>query len=61
MRLNAGLPKIFWVEEVNLTCYIINRSSHVALEGKALEEMWIGKAVDYSNFKVSGCSYFVHI
>lgn len=44
-----------------MICYIINRSSHVALEGKALEEMWAGKSVDYFDLKVYDCSCFIYI
>lgn len=42
MRLNVGLPKMFWAEAMDMTCYIINRLPHVVLEGKTREEMWLG-------------------
>ncbi|KAE8683930.1 hypothetical protein F3Y22_tig00111166pilonHSYRG00365 [Hibiscus syriacus] len=34
LRLNAGLPKHFWVEAVNMACYLINRSPRASLAGK---------------------------
>lgn len=60
-EVECELPKIFSAEVMNVTCYIIKRPSHVALEGKAPEEMWIGKMVDYSDLKIYDCPYFVHI
>ncbi|KAE8674175.1 hypothetical protein F3Y22_tig00111769pilonHSYRG00531 [Hibiscus syriacus] len=42
LRLNAGLPKHFWVEAVNMACYLINRSSRASLAGKVAEEVWTG-------------------
>ncbi|KAE8655753.1 Retrovirus-related Pol polyprotein from transposon TNT 1-94 [Hibiscus syriacus] len=34
LRLNAKLPKHFWVEAVNMACYLINRSPRASLAGK---------------------------
>ena len=34
LRLNVGLPKVFWVEAVNMACYILNRSPRAMLDGK---------------------------
>ena len=61
LRLNAGLPKVFWAEVVNMACYIINRSPRVALDGKVAEEVWIGQEVDYSFMRIFGCLTYVHI
>jgi transposase InsO family protein len=47
LRLNIELPKIFWVEAVDMACYIINRSPRVALDGKVIDEVWTGQEVDY--------------
>eukprot|EP00253_Pinus_taeda_P010310 PITA_10310 len=40
MLSNSGLEKNFWVEEVKTTCYLINRSPTIALDGGILEEVW---------------------
>ena len=61
MRLHAGLSKIFWAEAVNMTCYIINKSPHSALDDKAPDEVWTGTPCDYSRLRVFGCPCYVHI
>uniref|UniRef100_A0A2N9HFB8 CCHC-type domain-containing protein n=1 Tax=Fagus sylvatica TaxID=28930 RepID=A0A2N9HFB8_FAGSY len=61
LRLNAGLPKVFWAEVVNMACYIINRSPRVALDGKVAEEVWTGQEVDYFLMRIFGCLTYVHI
>ena len=61
LRLNAGLEKKFWVEAVNMACYLINRSPKATLDGKVAEEVWIGSPVDYSSLRVFGCSAYVRI
>ena len=39
LRLNAGLEKKFWVEAVNMACYLINRSPRAALDGKVAKKV----------------------
>ena len=34
IRLNAGLPKVFYAKVVNMACYILNRSPRAMLDGK---------------------------
>ena len=60
-KLNAGLAKIFWVDAVSMTCYLINRSPKAALDGKVVEEVWTGNEVDYSGLRVFGCPAYTHI
>ncbi|KAL6333003.1 hypothetical protein AAG906_020022 [Vitis piasezkii] len=52
--LNAGLEKKFWVEAVNMACYLINRSPRAALDGKVAREVWTSSLVDYSGLRVFG-------
>jgi hypothetical protein len=40
---------------VSNVCYLINKSLRAALDGKVMEEVWIGNEVDYSLLKVFGC------
>jgi hypothetical protein len=61
LRLNAEFPKIFWMEAVDMACYIINRSPKVALDGKVAEEVWTGQEVDYSFIRIFECPTYVHI
>ena len=39
LRLNAGLPKSFWVEVMSMACYFINRKPRAILDGKVAEEV----------------------
>ena len=39
IRLNAGLPKMFWAEAVSMAVFVINRSPSIALNGKVAEEV----------------------
>jgi hypothetical protein len=61
LRLNAGLPKVFWAEAMNMAYYIINQSPRVAFDGKVAEEVWTGQEVDYSLMRIFGCPAYVHI
>lgn len=53
--LQAGLSKDFQAEVINMTCYLINRSSLIVLEVKTLYEVWSGSLVDYSKLRVLSC------
>ena len=61
LRLNAKLTKNFWAEAVSMACFLINKSPRVALDGKVVEEVWTGNAVDYSNLRAFGCLAYVHV
>ena len=61
MRLNAGLPKVFWAEIVNTTGFIINRSPSLAIDFKIPEEVWSGRLMGYSSLKIFGCPAYVHV
>ncbi|KAE8705298.1 Mitogen-activated protein kinase kinase kinase YODA [Hibiscus syriacus] len=61
LRLNPGLPKYFWAEAVNLSCYLINRSSRASLAGKVAEEVWTGHDVSFDNLHIFGCPVYVHV
>ena len=61
MRLNAGLPKVFWAETINIASFIINRSPSSAIDFKIPEEVWSGRPVDYSSLKIFRCSAYVHV
>ena len=61
LRLNAGLPKIFWADALSMTCFLINRSPRTTLDGKVTEEVWTSNEVDYSGLRVFGCPAYMHI
>lgn len=58
MRLNAGLPKMFWEDAVNTAAYLINRSLSVPLGYKVPQEEWKEEAVKYKHLKIFGCSAY---
>lgn len=57
----AKLPKSFWDEVVQMSCYLINRSPSVPLDFDITEIVWTNKEVSYSHLKVFGCSAFAHV
>ncbi|KAE8731263.1 hypothetical protein F3Y22_tig00002840pilonHSYRG00865 [Hibiscus syriacus] len=61
LRFNAGLPKHFWAEAVNMACYLINRSPRASLAGKVAEEVWTGHDVSFDNLRIFGCPAYVHV
>jgi hypothetical protein len=44
-----------------MACYLINKPPRATLDGKVVEEVWIGNKVDYSGLKVFSCSTYTHI
>ena len=61
MRLQAGLPKVFWVDTVDAICYLVNRSPHTRLDSGILEKKWSGRRIGLSHLKMIGCTAYVHI
>nr|GEU60287.1 retrovirus-related Pol polyprotein from transposon TNT 1-94 [Tanacetum cinerariifolium] len=46
MLATTSLGKSFWVEAINIACYVINRSPSIAVELKTPMEMWMGKLME---------------
>ena len=61
MLIESKLPRKFWVETVNTSCYIINRAMVRPLSRKISYELFKGKSPSIAHFKVFGTKYFVHI
>ena len=61
MLSDAYLSQDYWVEAVNTTCYVVNRSSMTALVDKTPYEAWDGKRPSLTHLIVFGCDSFVHI
>ena len=61
MLSNAGLLNDFWVEAVNTTCYLINKSPSTTIDFKTPEEVWSGAPVNYSHLRVFGFSVYFHV
>ncbi|KAK8914549.1 hypothetical protein KSP39_PZI023542 [Platanthera zijinensis] len=57
---DAHLPLSFWVEAVNTSNYVLNRSLIHKLKGKTPYELLKGKKPKIGYFKVFGCTCFIH-
>jgi hypothetical protein len=61
MKLHARPLKNFWGDAISIAAYLINRGPVVPLGHKLPEEVWSGKEVNLSHFKVFGCVSYVYI
>ena len=61
MLSDASLTQDYWVEVVDTTCYLVNRSSMPTLVDKTLYEARDGKRTCLANLRVFGCDSFLHI
>jgi len=59
MLNEAKLPKYFWAEAVNTSCYILNRVLIRPLLKKTPYELWKGKKPNISYFHAFGCKCFI--
>ena len=51
MLNGAGLGQEFWVDAVDTTCYLVNRSPSLALEDRTPQEVWTIKKPSLSHLK----------
>ena len=61
MAVVAKLPGYLWIEVINTTNYIVNRSPTSANLGKTLEERYTGKIPNVTHLKIFGSIAFVYI
>jgi len=61
MIYDLGLPKFLSGEATNITIYVQNRSLHQALDFKTPEEVFTGKKLDVSHFRIFGCPVYFHV
>ena len=61
MLCDQGLLKFLWGEAANTVVYIQNRSLHSALDSKTPEEVFSGKKLDVSHFRVFGYPIYFHV
>ncbi|RVW47390.1 Retrovirus-related Pol polyprotein from transposon RE1 [Vitis vinifera] len=54
-----NLPKYFWAEAVNTSCYVLNRILLRPILKKTPYELWKNKKPNISYFKVFGCKSFI--
>lgn len=55
------IPKPFWFRAVNLSIYILNRSSTFDVQNMTPEEAWSGKRPTAYYFKIFSCIAYAHI
>jgi hypothetical protein len=60
-EFECRIAKGFWAEVVNYACFVTNRSPAARIDFKVLEEVWSGKPIDYSMFKIFGYLTHVHV
>ena len=54
-----SLPKYFWAEATNNSCYVINRVVIRNKLNKTPYELWKSRKPNISYFKVFGCKCFI--
>lgn len=57
----TGLGEEFWAEASSTVSYMINRTPSIPLELKVPEEVWSGRAPDYSHMRRFGCLVHYHV
>jgi len=59
MRIQSGLPKVFWADAIITTAYLINRGPSVPLSHQLPEEVWSRNEVNLSHLNVFGCASYI--
>jgi len=59
MRIQSGLPKVYWADVISTTAYLINSGPSIPLGYQLLEEVWFGNEVNLSHMKVFGCPSYI--
>ena len=57
--MKKNLPKYFWVETINTSCYVLNRILLRLILTKTPYELWKNKKPNISYFKIFGCKCFI--
>ena len=60
MLIASGLPKNFWAEALNTSCYIINRCMIRPILNKTPYELLKGRKPNIMHLRTFGCRCFVH-
>ena len=61
MLHDKGMPKYFWGEAVNITVYLMNRHSIMAVKSKTPFEAWSGKKPYVNHLRVFGSIYIAYV
>jgi len=60
MLIASGLPRNFWAEPLNTSCYIINRCMIRPILNKTPYELFKGRKPNIMHLKIFGCKCYVH-
>jgi len=60
MLITSGLPRNFWAEAPDTSCYIINRCMIRSIFNKAPYELFKGRKPNIIHLRVFGCKCYVH-
>jgi len=60
MLIASGLPRQFWAEALNISCYIINCCMIRPILDKTSYELFKGRKPNIMHLRVFGCKCFVH-
>jgi hypothetical protein len=55
------LPMFLWEEVCNMTVYVYNRSPHMILWDKTLEETFLGARLEIGHLRIFGCPVYIHV
>ena len=61
MFSSVGVRQELWEEVVNISCYLLNRSSLMDLVNETPYHAWDGENPSLTHLRVFGCESFVHI
>ena len=57
---DSPFPKSFWVDAINIACYIINRDLIRPILNKTPYELYFGEKLNISQFHIFGCKCYIH-
>ena len=55
------LSNNYWVEEVSMEVYVLERSPTSSLQEKIPQEAWDGNKINVSHFRIFGSTAFSHV
>jgi hypothetical protein len=61
MLSGVGLGKEFWAEVVGIACYLLNKSTSLALDDKTPQKVGTSKKPSLTNLKVFDYEFYVHV
>nr|CAN63536.1 hypothetical protein VITISV_002860 [Vitis vinifera] len=57
----SGIPKSFWLEAVNWSIHILNRSPTLVVQNMTPKEAWSGRKLVVNHFRIFGCIAYAYI